>query len=60
MVKQTGLFSPKFGATSSHGFTQLSQKSQFNPEFAVWPVVTGASGYHNCCIDGGTSQEYFG
>jgi hypothetical protein len=21
---------------------------------------TGASRYHNCCIDGGTSPEYFG
>jgi hypothetical protein len=21
---------------------------------------TGASRYHNCCMDGGTSQEYFG
>jgi hypothetical protein len=21
---------------------------------------TGASRYHNCCIDGGNSQEYFG
>jgi hypothetical protein len=28
MVKQPGLFSPKFGATSSHVFTQSPQKSQ--------------------------------
>jgi hypothetical protein len=34
--------------------------SQYNPEFAVWPVWTGASRYHNCCIDGGTSPKYFG
>jgi hypothetical protein len=26
----------------------------------VWPVGTGASRYHNCCIDGDTSSEYFG
>jgi hypothetical protein len=32
----------------------------WNPEFTVWPVWTGASRYHNCCIDGGTSPEYFG
>jgi hypothetical protein len=34
--------------------------SQQNPKFTVWPVGTGASRYHNCCIDGGTSPEYFG
>jgi hypothetical protein len=27
---------------------------------SVWPVETGASRYHNCCIDGGTSLDYFG
>jgi hypothetical protein len=56
MVKQPGLFSPKFGATSSHVFTQ----SQYSQEFTFWPVGTGASRYHNFCIDGGTSSEYFG
>jgi hypothetical protein len=56
MVKQQGLISPKFGATSSHVFTQSSQ----NLKFTVWPVGTGASRYHDCCIDGGTSPEYFG
>jgi hypothetical protein len=55
MMKQPGLFSPTFGATSSHVFTQSPQ----NSEFTVWPVGTGASRYHNC-IDGGTIQEYFG
>jgi hypothetical protein len=45
MVKQPDLFSPKFGATSSYVFTQSR---------------TGASRYHNCCIDGGTRLEYFG
>jgi hypothetical protein len=25
----------------------------------IWPVGTGASRYHNCCIDDGTSPEYF-
>jgi hypothetical protein len=54
MVKQPVLFSPKVGATSSHVFTQS------NPEFTVWPVWTGASRYHNCCMDGGTSPDYFG
>jgi hypothetical protein len=29
-------------------------------EFTVWPVGTGASRYHNCCIDGGTSPDYYG
>jgi hypothetical protein len=26
----------------------------------VFLPSTGASGYNNCCIDGGTSPEYFG
>jgi hypothetical protein len=60
MVKQPGLFSPKFGARSSHLFTQSPQNVLVEPEFTVWPVGTGASRYHNCRIDGGTSQEYFG
>jgi hypothetical protein len=60
MVKQPGLFSPKFGATSSHIFMQLPQNVAVEPKFTVWPVRTGALRYHNCCIDGGTSPEYFG
>jgi hypothetical protein len=60
MVKQPGLFSPKFGATSSHVLTKSPQKSQENPESTFWPVSTGASRYHNCCIDGENSSEYFG
>jgi hypothetical protein len=57
MVKQPGLFSPKFGATSSNLFTQSSQN------FAVDPGIhirAGVSRYHNCCIDGGFGSEYFG
>jgi hypothetical protein len=50
MVKQPGLFSPKFGATSSHVCTQSPQNVAVEPS---------ASLYHNCCIDGGTSPEYF-
>jgi hypothetical protein len=50
MARQSGLFPPKFGATSSHVFTL----------FTVWPVGTGASRHHNCCIDGATSPEYCG
>jgi hypothetical protein len=30
-----------------------------NKHMVVLPS-TGASCYHNCCIDGGTSLEYFG
>jgi hypothetical protein len=44
LVKQPDLFSPKFGAMSSH----------------VWPIGTSASCYHNRCTDGDTSPEYFG
>jgi hypothetical protein len=36
MVKQPGLFSTKFGATSSHVFTQSPQN------VAVWPVATNS------------------
>jgi hypothetical protein len=61
MVKRTDLFSPTFGATSSHVLTQSPRRSsQYNSEFTVRPVGTGASRYHNCCIDGGTSPEYSG
>jgi hypothetical protein len=60
MVKQTGLFSPKFGATSPHVFTRSPQNLALNPEFTVRPVGTGASRYHNCYIDGGAMSEYFG
>jgi hypothetical protein len=28
-------------------------------EFTLWPVGTGALRYHNCCIECGTSPEYF-
>jgi hypothetical protein len=59
MVKQPGLYSPMLGATSSQVFTQSPQKSQQNPEFTVWPVVTGAASCHNCCIDGCISPEYY-
>jgi hypothetical protein len=31
MVKQPGLFSPKFGATSSHVFTQSPQNAAVEP-----------------------------
>jgi hypothetical protein len=51
MVKHPGLFSPNFGATSSHVFTQS--------DFTLWPFGPGASRYHICCVDGGTNPEYF-
>jgi hypothetical protein len=61
MVKQPGVFSPKFGATSLYVFTQLPQNITVEPGIhSLRPVGTGASRYHNCCINGGTSPEYFG
>jgi hypothetical protein len=60
MLKQPGLFSPKFRATSSLVFTQLSLNVAVEPGIHISPFRTGASRYHNCCIDGGTSPEYFG
>jgi hypothetical protein len=60
MVKQPGPLSPKFGAMSSRVFTQWPQNVAVEPRIKIWPVWTGASRYHNCCIDGGTSSEYFG
>jgi hypothetical protein len=59
-VKQPGLFSPKFGATSLHVFTLSPQNFAVEPEIHSLAFQTGASRYHNCCIDGGTSPEYFG
>jgi hypothetical protein len=49
MVNQPGLFSPKFGATSSHVFT-VTTKRPSRTRNSVWPVGTGASRYHNGCI----------
>ena len=43
MVKQPGLFSTKFGATSSHVATQLPQNVAAEPGIHSWPVETGAS-----------------
>jgi hypothetical protein len=60
MVKQQGLFSPKFGATSSQVFTQSPQNLAVEPGIYIWPVGTGASRYHHCCIDSGTSPKYSG
>jgi hypothetical protein len=60
MVKQPGLFWLMFGATSLHVSTQSPQKRRSRTQNSiVWPVDTGASRYHSCCIDGGISPEYF-
>jgi predicted SPOUT superfamily RNA methylase MTH1 len=58
-AKKRGM-SPKFGTTSSHVFTQSRETLQWNLEFTFRLVETSVSRYHNCCIDGGTSPEYFG
>jgi hypothetical protein len=50
MVKQSGLFSPKFGATFSNVFTQSPQN------IAVERGILSFA----CCIDDSTSSEYFG
>jgi hypothetical protein len=34
--------------------------SQLNPEFTALTCWTNSLYYHNCCIDGDTSPEYFG
>jgi hypothetical protein len=58
MVKQPGLFSPMFGATSSHVFHAVTanRRSRIrNSQFGSFGI--GTSCYHNCCmlVDGGTS-----
>jgi hypothetical protein len=64
--KESSLWSSQVCSRQSSGrrlrtFPRSRRKtSQYNPEFTAWPVGTGASRYHNCCIDGGTSPEYFG
>jgi hypothetical protein len=61
MVKKPGLFSPHFGARSSHVFTQSPQ--DFTIEIGIHSLAcrgTGASHYLNCCTDGSISPEYFG
>jgi hypothetical protein len=60
MVKQSGLFSRKFGATSSHVFTQSPQNVAVEVGLHSLVFGTGASRYLKCCINGGTRPEYFG
>jgi hypothetical protein len=59
MVKQPGSFSPKVGAMSPHVFTQSPKSVAVEPGIHTLAFETGASRYHDCCIDGGTSPEYF-
>jgi hypothetical protein len=59
MVKQSDLFSPKLGATSSHVFMQSPQNLAVETGIHSLVFGTGALRYHNCCIDGGTSPDYF-
>jgi hypothetical protein len=40
--------------------TQLHATWHTDSHYTVVLTSTGASRYHNCCIDGGTSPEYFG
>jgi hypothetical protein len=40
--------------------TQLRANWHTDSLDVVVPPSTGASGYHNCCIDGDISPEYFG
>jgi hypothetical protein len=61
MLKYPGLVSPKFGATSSQDFTQSPQKLRSRIRKSRFlPDGTGASRYHNCCVNGGIIPEYFG
>jgi hypothetical protein len=60
MLKQLYLFSTSSGRGLRTFSCILRKTSQWNPEFTGWPVGTGASRYLNCCIDRGTSPEYFG
>jgi hypothetical protein len=49
IVKQPGLFSPKFGVTSSHVFTQSPQKVAVEPEIhslTCWDTSPEYFGYH--------------
>jgi hypothetical protein len=56
VVNKPGLF----GATSSHFFTQSPQNVAVEPGIHSLACWASASRYHNCCIDGDTSTEYFG
>jgi hypothetical protein len=60
MVKHPGLFSPKFGATSSHVLKNSPQNITVEPGIHILTFGGGASRYRNCCIDDGASPEYFG
>jgi hypothetical protein len=59
MVKQPDLFSPKFGATSSHVFTQSPQKPRSitrNSQFGLLGPVLRATTVRNI-LDGTSSTE---
>jgi hypothetical protein len=51
MVKQSGLFSPKLGATSSHAVAAKRRCRTRNSQFGLLEQILCA----NCCVDGGTS-----
>jgi hypothetical protein len=57
MVKQPGPFSPKFGAASSHVFTQSPQNVALEP--GIHSLACLDRCYHNCSVNCGTSPEYF-
>jgi hypothetical protein len=59
MVKQPGLFSPKFGGDAMAHFTQSPQNVALGPGIHGLAFGTGASPYHKFCIDGGTNPECF-
>jgi hypothetical protein len=60
MVKQPGQFSPNFGATASHVFTQMPRNVAVEPGMHSLASWTTCLCYHECCINGVTSPEYFG
>jgi hypothetical protein len=57
MVKQPGLFSPKFGATSSRVFMQLPQNFAVEPGIHSLACWDRCFALQTCCRDGGTSPN---
>jgi hypothetical protein len=60
VMKQPGLFSPKFGVTSSHVFTQSSRNIAVEPGIHGLACWDRCFALPHCWIDDDTSPEYFG
>jgi hypothetical protein len=61
MVKKPGFFLARVRDGVFARFYAVAAKRRSRPRNSQFGLLgTGASRYHNCCIDGGTSLQYVG